>query len=105
MQIPSLVSEVGARAVEKFKTSFEMEDLQVQFSQDAFIKCFELYQEKVAGKFPKLDLGFLDEASDDEVGPSEAAVGPPPVGTSSTTAAATTDLSGASSPSTSVLEV
>ena len=29
--IPSLISEAGARAVEEFKTSSEMEDLQVQF--------------------------------------------------------------------------
>ena len=60
--IPSLVSEAGARAVEEFKASSEMEDLQVQFGQDAFIKGFELCEEKVAEKYPELDLDFLDEA-------------------------------------------
>ena len=82
----------------EFKASSEMEDLKVQFGQDTFIKGFELCQEKVAGRFPKLDLGFLNEASDDEAGPFEATVDPLPAGTSSTAAA--DDLSGMLSPST-----
>ena len=68
-------------------------------------KGFELYQEKVAGRFSELDLGFLDEVSDDEAGPSEAAAGPPPARTSSTAAAAADDLLGTPSPSTSTPEV
>ena len=103
--IPSLVSEARARAVEEFKASSEMEDLKVQFGQDAFIKGFELCQEKVVGRFLELDLDFLNDASDDEAGPSEAAVGPLPVETSSTTAAAADDLPGTPSPSTSAPEV
>ena len=91
--------------MEEFKASSEMEDLKVQFGQDAFIKGFELCQEKMARKSSELDLDFLDEASDDEARPFEAAAGPPPVGTSSTAAAAATDLPGASSPSTSAPEV
>ena len=91
--------------MEEFKASSKMEDLQVQFGQDAFIKGFKLCQKKVAERFPELDLGFLDEASDDEAGPSETAAGPPPVGTSLTTAAAAVDLLGTSSPSTSAPEV
>ena len=59
----------------------------------------------MAGKFSELDLDFLDEASDDEVGPSKAAVGPPPVGTSSIVAVAVTDLLREPSSSTSVPEV
>ena len=87
--------------MEEFKTSSEMRDLKVQFGQAAYFKGFELYQEKVVGKFFKLDLGFLDEASDDEAGPSEATASLPPVETSSTVVAASTDLPGASSSSTS----
>ena len=82
-----------------------MEDLKVQFSQDAFIKGFELCQEKVAGRFSELDLGFLDEASDDEAGPSKVTVGPPPIGTSSTVVAIADDLPGTPTPSTSTPEV
>ena len=105
VRIPSLVSEVGARAVEEFKASSEMEDLQVQFGQDAFIKGFKHCQKKVVGRFPELDLGFLDEASDNEAGPSETTADPPPAGTSLTVAAAAADLPGTSSPSTSAPEV
>ncbi|XP_073099535.1 uncharacterized protein [Elaeis guineensis] len=104
-QIPTLVSEVMVRAVEEFKTSFETRDLKVHFGQATYIKGFELCQEKVVRKFSELDLGFLDEASDDEAGPSEATAGLSPVGTSSTAAAAATDLPGAPSSSTSALEV
>ena len=57
----------------------------------------------MAGRFLELDLGFLDEASDDEAGPSEATVGPPPVGMSSIAAAV--DLLETLSPSTSTPEV
>ncbi|XP_073106611.1 uncharacterized protein [Elaeis guineensis] len=89
------------RAVEEFKISSEMRDLKVEFGQAVFIKDFELCQEKVIRKFPELDLGFLDEASDDEAGPSEAAIGLPPAETSSTAVAAATDLPGASSSPTS----
>ena len=105
MRIPSLVSKARARAVEEFKGSSEMEDLKVQFGQDAFIKGFELCQEKVAGRFPELDLDFLNEASDDEARPSKVAVDPLPVGTSSTAVATADDLSGMPTPSTSTPEV
>ena len=71
-QIPVLVSEARVLAVEEFKTSAEMRDLNVQFGQEAFIKGFELCQEKVARKFSELDLSFLGEGSEDEAGPSPA---------------------------------
>ena len=67
-----LVSEARALAVEEFKASAEMRDLNVQFGQEAFIKGFELCQEKVARKFLELDLSFLGEESEDEAGPSPA---------------------------------
>ena len=80
-QTPVLVSEARALAVEEFKASVEMRDLNVQFGQEAFTKGFELCQEKVASKFSELDLGFLEE-SEDEAGPSSAAtaVAPPTSG-------------------------
>ena len=67
-----LVSEARALAVEEFKASTEMRDLNVQFGQEAFTKGFELCQEKVASKFLELNLSFLEE-SEDEAGPSSAA--------------------------------
>ena len=72
-QIPILVSEARVLAVEEFKASAEMRDLNVKFGQEAFIKGFELCQEKVVKKFLELDLSFLDEASEDEAGPSSTA--------------------------------
>ena len=103
--IPSLVSEARARAVEEFKGSSEMKDLKVQFGQDAFIKGFELCQEKVAGRFPELDLSFLNEVFDDEVEPSDVAADPLQARTSSIAVAATDDLPGMPTPSTSTPEV
>ena len=72
-QTPVLVSEARALAVEEFKASAEMRDLNIQFGQEAFIKGFELCQEKVARKFSELDLSFLGEESEDEADPSSAA--------------------------------
>ena len=72
-QISVLVSKARALAVEEFKASAEMRDLNVRFSQEAFIKGFELCQEKVARKFFELDFSFLGEESEDEAGPSPAA--------------------------------
>ena len=69
-QILVLISEARVLTVEEFKASAEMRDLNVKFGQEAFIKGFELCQEKVVKKFFELDLSFLDEASEDEAGPS-----------------------------------
>ena len=72
-QIPILVSEAKVLAVEEFKASAKMRDLNVRFGQKVFIKGFELCQDKVARKFLELDLSFLGEESEDEAGPSPAA--------------------------------
>ena len=72
-QISVLISEARVLVVEEFKASVEMRDLNVKFGQEAFIKGFELCQEKVVKKFLELDLSFLDEASEDKVGPSPTA--------------------------------
>ena len=69
-QIPTLVSEARGQAVEEFKASIEMKKLKVEFGQAVFNRGFELCQEKMVVKFSELDLSFLDEASEDEVGPS-----------------------------------
>ncbi|XP_073109288.1 uncharacterized protein [Elaeis guineensis] len=77
-QTPVLVSEARTLAVEEFKASAEMRELNVQFGLEAFTKGFELCREKVASRYPDLGLEFLEE-SDDEAGPSPAAtaVAPP----------------------------
>ena len=72
-QISVLISEVRVLVVEEFKASTEMRDLNVKFGQEAFIKGFELCQEKVVKKFSELDLSLLDETSEDEAGPSPTA--------------------------------
>ena len=59
-QNPTLVSKARSQALEEFKTSAEMKKLKVEFGQAAFNKGFEL------------NLSFLDEASEDEAGPSTA---------------------------------
>ncbi|KAG1342267.1 hypothetical protein COCNU_05G004960 [Cocos nucifera] len=70
------VSKATAQIVE-FNASSEM-DLNIAFSQKAFIKDFELYEGRVARKFPELDLSFLEEELDEEAGPSDAAADPSP---------------------------
>ena len=92
-QISVLISEAMGLVVEEFKASTEMRDLNVRFGQEAFIKGFELCQEKVARKFFELDLSFLGEESEDEAGPSPAAT------------AAAAPLSGTSSSPTPTAEV
>ena len=84
-QISVLISEARVLAVEEFMTSVEMRDMNVRFGQEAFIKGFELCQEKVTRKFPEIDLSFLGEESEDEAGPSPAATAAaaPPPGTPS----------------------
>ena len=72
-QTPVLVSEVRVLTVEECKASAEMRDLNIKFGQEAFIKGFELCQEKVVRKFSELDLSFLGEVSEDEAGPSPTA--------------------------------
>ena len=56
--------------VEEFKASTEMKKLKVEFGQAVFNKGFEHCQEKMVVRFFELDLSFLDEASEDEAGPS-----------------------------------
>ncbi|KAG1334114.1 hypothetical protein COCNU_03G002330 [Cocos nucifera] len=72
-----LILEVMTQAVEEFKASLEMRNLNVKFGQEAFIKSFELCKGKVARRFPELDLSFLGEEEDDvDAGSSKAAVDP-----------------------------
>ncbi|EHA8586220.1 hypothetical protein COCNU_scaffold000109G000010 [Cocos nucifera] len=72
-----LISEAMIRAIEEFKTSLEMRNLNIKFGQKMFIKGFELYEGRVAQMFPKLSLSFLKEKEDDvDVGPSNAVVDP-----------------------------
>ncbi|KAG1365009.1 hypothetical protein COCNU_12G000090 [Cocos nucifera] len=70
------ISEAVAQTVEEFKSSSKMRDLNIAFSQKTFIKDFELYEGKVARRFSELDLEFLEEDDDKEVGPSDAVIDP-----------------------------
>ncbi|EHA8592230.1 hypothetical protein COCNU_contig69376565G000010 [Cocos nucifera] len=73
------ISEVKVQAVE-FKVSSEMMDLNIAFTQEAFQKAYELCEDRVAGKFSKLDLSFLyGDVFDEETGPSAITVDPYPV--------------------------
>ncbi|KAG1358573.1 hypothetical protein COCNU_08G000190 [Cocos nucifera] len=58
--------------MEQFKTSPEMKDLNIAFSQETFIKDFELYEGRVARRFFELDLSFQKEKEEagNKVGPS-----------------------------------
>ncbi|EHA8587617.1 hypothetical protein COCNU_scaffold002837G000010 [Cocos nucifera] len=47
-QLAESILEVMARAVEEFKTSPKMKDLNIIFSQEVFIKGFKLYKGRVA---------------------------------------------------------
>ncbi|KAG1370929.1 hypothetical protein COCNU_16G000230 [Cocos nucifera] len=72
------ISKAMTQAMKEFKTSSEMRNLNVEFSQEAFIKDFELCEGRVAQRFPKLDLSFLEEEEDEvDMGPSDAVVDPP----------------------------
>ncbi|EHA8589317.1 hypothetical protein COCNU_scaffold009135G000010 [Cocos nucifera] len=71
------ISKATVRAMEEFMASSKM-DLNIAFDQKAFIKDFELYEGRVAQRFPELDLSFLEEELDEEAGPSGAAANPSP---------------------------
>ncbi|KAG1360728.1 hypothetical protein COCNU_09G001910 [Cocos nucifera] len=70
------ISEVMTRAMEEFKASFEMRNLNVKFGQEMFIKGFELYEGRITRRFSELDLRFLEKKDDIEAGPFDAAVDP-----------------------------
>ena len=74
------IAKAKVQAVEEFKVSFEMKDLNVKFSQEAFIKGFKLCKGRIANKFLELNLSFLVEGVlDEEVGPPAAATNLPPI--------------------------
>ncbi|EHA8588208.1 hypothetical protein COCNU_scaffold004386G000010 [Cocos nucifera] len=65
--------------MEAFKASSKMKELNVVFSQWAFIKGFKLYEDKEAQKFSELDLSFLEEDPSEELGPSNIMANLPPI--------------------------
>ena len=81
-QTPVLVSKARTLAVEEFKASTEMRELNVQFGLEEFTKGFELCRERVASRYPDLDLDFLEE-SEDEASPSSTAIAVAPPAPSS----------------------
>ncbi|KAG1362587.1 hypothetical protein COCNU_10G008060 [Cocos nucifera] len=85
-QISMQISKAAAQAIEKFKISSKMRDLNAKFGHEAFNKGYELCEERVANKFPKLDLNFLYErASEEVVDPSITATDLQPIELASTT--------------------
>ncbi|EHA8588084.1 hypothetical protein COCNU_scaffold004067G000020 [Cocos nucifera] len=72
-QMSKYTLDTAAQAMEEFKASSEIKDLNIAFDQESFIKGFELCEGRVAWRFPELDLNFLKEESDEEAGPSGAA--------------------------------
>ncbi|EHA8589058.1 hypothetical protein COCNU_scaffold007842G000010 [Cocos nucifera] len=75
-QMSKSISEVAAQAMEEFKISLEMKNLNIAFAQQAFIKSVELYEGRVVQRFSKLDLEFLEE-DNAEARPSEPATKAP----------------------------
>ena len=74
------ISEAMAQGIEEFMVFLEMRDLNIKFDQEAFNKSFELCENRMASKFPKLDLDFLNGgALEDEMKPSINAADLPPV--------------------------
>ncbi|KAG1365731.1 hypothetical protein COCNU_12G007310 [Cocos nucifera] len=73
------ISKAGAQAVEEFKASSKMKDLNIAFGRKAFIKSFELCEGRMAQKFSKLDLSLLEEEPNEEMGSSSAAADPSPI--------------------------
>ncbi|EHA8587327.1 hypothetical protein COCNU_scaffold001895G000010 [Cocos nucifera] len=72
--------EVGAERkhdIEAFKSSKAMEDIKIAFSQEAFLKEFEVYMRRVAKKFSNMILDFLTEEPGDEAGPSNTSASSP----------------------------
>ncbi|EHA8587252.1 hypothetical protein COCNU_scaffold001707G000010 [Cocos nucifera] len=51
----------------------ELISTRLKATLEAFIKGFELYEGRVAWRFPELDLNFLKEEPNEEAGPSGAA--------------------------------
>ncbi|EHA8588389.1 hypothetical protein COCNU_scaffold004971G000010 [Cocos nucifera] len=78
-QISKSTLDMTTRAVKEFKASSKMKDLNIAFGQEAFIKGFKLCEGRMARRFPKLDLSFLEEESDEEAGPSKAAANSSPI--------------------------
>ena len=67
------VVEAKKQAIQDFKASRKLEDIKIEFAEEAFGKGFDLCQQKVAERFPDLDLGFLmGDSSKDEVEPPTA---------------------------------
>ncbi|EHA8587730.1 hypothetical protein COCNU_scaffold003089G000010 [Cocos nucifera] len=76
-QMARLILEAMTQAMKEFKISPKMQNLNIEFGQKAFIKSFKLCKDRVAQRFPELDLSFLEEEKDVvDVGPSNAVVDP-----------------------------
>ena len=65
------ISEVKEQVVLDFKVSNDLENININFANEAFIRGFKLCQRNVVEKFSELDFSFLTvESSDEEAEPS-----------------------------------
>ena len=53
--------EAASRAFANFRVSVEYEDKKIEFFVDAYAGGKQLVWDRIAAKYPKLNLNFLDE--------------------------------------------
>ncbi|EHA8586393.1 hypothetical protein COCNU_scaffold000311G000010 [Cocos nucifera] len=66
------VSTAMERAVQNFKSSKDMEDIKIDFAQEAFLEGFQVSMWRVAKNFPNINLDLLLQEPEDRAGPSRA---------------------------------
>ncbi|EHA8589777.1 hypothetical protein COCNU_scaffold012270G000020 [Cocos nucifera] len=64
------VSATMKRTVQNFKSSKDMEDIKIDFAQEAFLEGFQVCMGRVAENFFNIDLDLFLEEPDDRAGPS-----------------------------------
>ncbi|EHA8588125.1 hypothetical protein COCNU_scaffold004146G000010 [Cocos nucifera] len=68
------VSTAMERAMQNFKSSKDMEDIKIDFAQEAFLEGFQVCMGRVIKNFSNIDLDHLLEAPEDRADPSRTNV-------------------------------